>query len=179
GDAGVLAPLLLNLVVLAPKEGLFLRPRELHAYLKGTALEIMANSDNVLRGGLTPKHVDVDELIKVLDFKPDVPSRITAIEDFGGWSLYPTPAPQFSLRHAIVDDHCAPSVPSTRGLNIVLCTRGRVACRTDDNATAWLTQGESAVLPAAAGGYRLEGNGEVFRASVGANTSVAATILSS
>ena len=55
---GALAPLYLNLVTLAPGEALFLPAGELHAYLEGTALEIMANSDNVLRGGLTPKHVD-------------------------------------------------------------------------------------------------------------------------
>ena len=66
GDVGTLSPLYLNLVTLAPEEALFLSAGELHAYLEGTAIEIMANSDNVLRGGLTPKNVDVPELLGVL-----------------------------------------------------------------------------------------------------------------
>ena len=68
GDAGVLAALLLNRVTLAPGEALFLPAGNLHAYLSGAGVELMANSDNVLRGGLTPKHVDVPELLRVLDF---------------------------------------------------------------------------------------------------------------
>lgn len=65
GDIGVLAPLLLNLFELAPEDGLFLAAGELHSYLEGTAMEVMASSDNVLRGGLTSKHVDVPELLAV------------------------------------------------------------------------------------------------------------------
>ena len=70
GDAGVLAALLLNRVSLAPGEAIFLPAGNLHTYLHGVGLEVMANSDNVLRGGLTPKHVDVPELLRVLDFTP-------------------------------------------------------------------------------------------------------------
>ncbi|MBW2694336.1 MAG: mannose-6-phosphate isomerase, class I, partial [Deltaproteobacteria bacterium] len=70
GDAGVLAPLFLNLVALAPVEGMYLGAGELHSYLEGFGIEIMGNSDNVLRGGLTAKHVDVPELCQVLRFEP-------------------------------------------------------------------------------------------------------------
>src|SRR6266540_2262539 len=73
GDIGVFAPLLLNLFELAPEDGLFLSAGELHAYLEGTAIEVMASSDNVLRGGLTPKHVDVPELLAVGAFRPSPP----------------------------------------------------------------------------------------------------------
>jgi mannose-6-phosphate isomerase len=66
-DVGVVTALLLNLVHLEPGEAIFLPPGNLHAYLRGFAVEIMANSDNVLRLGLTPKHVDVPELLRVLD----------------------------------------------------------------------------------------------------------------
>ena len=69
GDVSAVAPLYLNVVTLAPGDALFLPAGELHAYLEGTALEIMANSDNVLRGGLTPKHVDVPELLATLVFE--------------------------------------------------------------------------------------------------------------
>ena len=64
----MLAALLLNRLVLEPGEAIFLPAGNLHAYLHGTGVEMLANSDNVLRGGLTPKHVDVPELLRVLDF---------------------------------------------------------------------------------------------------------------
>jgi mannose-6-phosphate isomerase len=67
-DPGIAVALALNLVVLEPGQALFLPAGYLHAYLEGTGVEIMASSDNVLRGGLTPKHVDVPELLDVLDF---------------------------------------------------------------------------------------------------------------
>ena len=70
GDAGVLASLLLNRITLNPGEAIYLPAGNLHTYLHGVGVEVMANSDNVLRGGLTPKHVDVPELLRVLDFTP-------------------------------------------------------------------------------------------------------------
>ena len=70
GDPGVLAALLMNRIVLHPNDAIFLPAGNLHAYLRGGGVEVMANSDNVMRGGLTPKHIDVDELLSVLDFTP-------------------------------------------------------------------------------------------------------------
>jgi mannose-6-phosphate isomerase len=70
GDAGVVSALLLNLVRLAPGQAVYLPAGNLHAYLGGMGVEVMASSDNVLRGGLTPKHVNVTELLRVLDFRP-------------------------------------------------------------------------------------------------------------
>src|SRR5206468_6918698 len=78
GDAGVLAALLLNRITLGPGEGIYLSAGNLHAYLRGVGLEVMANSDNVLRGGLTPKHVDVPELLRVLDFTPTTEAQLRA-----------------------------------------------------------------------------------------------------
>ncbi len=95
-DAGVLTSLLLNHVELAPGEAIYLPPGNLHAYLRGTAVEIMANSDNVLRGGLTPKHVDVPELLRVLDFScGDMP--VLRGDRCGNRWVYRTPAPEFEL----------------------------------------------------------------------------------
>ena len=68
-DIGAIFPVLLNLVCLQPGQALFLKQGELHAYLSGVGIELMANSDNVLRGGLTSKHVDVAELMRILSFK--------------------------------------------------------------------------------------------------------------
>ena len=97
GDAGVLAALLLNRVVLQPGEALFLPAGNLHAYLSGAGVELMANSDNVLRGGLTSKHVDVAELLRVLDFTPRTPPVLRGAPD-GGWVRYDTDAAEFLLR---------------------------------------------------------------------------------
>lgn len=96
GDAGVLAALLLNRLVLAPGEAIFLPAGNLHTYLRGTAIEVLANSDNVLRGGLTPKHVDVPELLRVLDFSYG-DMGVTTGEQSGARYLYRTSAPEFEL----------------------------------------------------------------------------------
>lgn len=97
GDPGVLAALLMNRVVLQPGEGLYVPAGHMHAHLRGTGVEIMANSDNVIRGGLTPKHVDVSELIKVVNFEL-VDPEVTAAEPISeGLSHYATPCPEFDV----------------------------------------------------------------------------------
>jgi mannose-6-phosphate isomerase len=97
GDPGVLAALLMNRLGFGRFDGLFLPAGNLHAYLHGTGVEIMANSDNVLRGGLTPKHVDVTELLAVLDFTPGVPDLVPVVAEAPSVFRYQTPAPEFSL----------------------------------------------------------------------------------
>src|SRR4029079_11128889 len=104
GDAGVLASLLLNRLTLRPGEGIYLPAGNLHTYLHGVGIEVIANSDNVLRGGLTPKHVDVAELLRVLDFTPAKESALhpNTIED-GMELVYDTPAPEFTVSVLRVD----------------------------------------------------------------------------
>ena len=103
-DPGVLASMLLNRVRLAPGQGLYLPAGNLHAYLDGTGVEIMANSDNVLRGGLTPKHIDVPELLRVLDFTPvDPADLVPQIRTVGAERVYLTPAPEFRLSRIELD----------------------------------------------------------------------------
>ncbi|AZG48771.1 mannose-6-phosphate isomerase, class I [Gordonia insulae] len=103
-DPGVLASLLLNRIHLEPGDGLYLPAGNLHAYLHGTGVEIMANSDNVLRGGLTPKHIDVPELLRVLDFTPAAVEDITPpIRMVGAERVYLTPAPEFRLSRVELD----------------------------------------------------------------------------
>ncbi len=127
GDAGVLASLLLNRVTLAPGEALFLPAGNLHAYLNGAGIELMANSDNVLRGGLTPKHVDVPELLRVLDFTPSPPPVLRGRPD-GDWVRYDTPIEEFLLRRwegpaGRDTTRGAVAVPDG-GPRILLCTAG-------------------------------------------------------
>lgn len=113
-DPGVLASLLLNRIRLTPGEGLYLPAGNLHAYLQGTGVEIMANSDNVLRGGLTPKHIDVPELLRVLDFSPVSVADLTPpSRTVGAEHIYLTPAPEFRLSRVELDGtglHQPPSI---------------------------------------------------------------------
>jgi mannose-6-phosphate isomerase len=131
GDAGVLAALLLNLVVLQPGEALYLPAGNLHAYLSGAGVELMANSDNVLRGGLTSKHVDVAELLRVLDFRPVAAPVLRGTPD-GAWVRYDTDAAEFLLRR--LDDStldgAASEVPVPGcGPRILLCIAGSAKVR--------------------------------------------------
>ena len=96
GDPAVIAPLYLNVFRLEPGEAFFLKARVLHAYIHGFGVELMANSDNVLRGGLTSKHIDIPELMKVLDFNPLKPRIIKPETNFSCFT-YPAPCEEFSL----------------------------------------------------------------------------------
>ncbi|MFL5319851.1 MAG: mannose-6-phosphate isomerase, class I, partial [Myxococcaceae bacterium] len=96
GDPGLIVVLLLNLVRLEPGQAIYLPAGNLHAYLDGVGVEIMASSDNVLRGGLTKKHVDVRELLRVLDFNAIPPTALQP-RKVGAEDVYDTPAPEFRL----------------------------------------------------------------------------------
>jgi mannose-6-phosphate isomerase len=130
GDAGVLAALLLNLAVLQPGEALYLPAGNLHAYLSGAGIELMANSDNVLRGGLTSKHVDVAELLRVLDFSPVSPPVLRGVEA-DGWIRYDTDAAEFLLRRLDAEGGAAADVVPVpdAGPRILLCTGGSAEVR--------------------------------------------------
>ncbi|NMD59904.1 UNVERIFIED_ORG: mannose-6-phosphate isomerase type 1 [Nocardia globerula] len=159
GDPGVLMSLLLNRVSLAPGEGLFLPAGNLHAYLSGSAVEIMANSDNVLRGGLTTKHIDVDELSRILDFTP-IPVDVLDPEpsDRGSEYIYPAPVPEFVLRRWELDGNREAALSGV-GPAVVLCTAGRVKIRAGDQQmeisggkAVWLPAGDSVTMTATDGG---------------------------
>ncbi|GAA2040675.1 mannose-6-phosphate isomerase, class I [Agromyces tropicus] len=97
GDPGIVISLLLNRVTLRRGEALFLDAGNVHAYLSGLGIELMAASDNVLRGGLTPKHIDIPELLEVLDFAPIEPPLLAAVEVAPGVLEYRPPVPDFTL----------------------------------------------------------------------------------
>lgn len=155
GDVGVLAPLLLNLIELAPGQALFLPAGELHAYLKGVGVELMANSDNVLRGGLTPKHVDVPELLATLTFREGPPPLLEPGPD----GVYASSAREFELAAL----HLEPGRPVERsrpgGVEILLCTAGAArVCDPRHDETLALARGAAALVPGAAV-YRVEAEG--------------------
>ena len=155
GDAGVVTALLLNLVHLKPGEALFLGAGSLHAYLGGTGVEIMANSDNVLRGGLTTKHIDIPTLLEVVDARPIEPvvQRPALVR---GIASYDTPVPEFLLDRLDLDGSATVSGPA-----ILLCTDGAV-----DAGSFSLERGAAAWLPAGDGIVELRGRGTVYRAGV-------------
>jgi mannose-6-phosphate isomerase len=165
GDAGALAPLYLNLVTLGPGDGLYLPAGELHAYLQGTALEIMANSDNVLRGGLTPKHVDAPELLATLVFEPIGPDVLGAVEVGPGERVYRTPAREFELGMVDVSSERPFRPAAGRGVEILLGLEGQPTVAAE-NASAVLERGVAVLVPAATPTYAIEGGGRVARARV-------------
>lgn len=97
GDPTILAALMMNRITLQPGEAVFLPAGNMHAYVKGTGVEIMANSDNVLRGGLTPKHIDVDALVSCVDFEAEPVKLVQTEQVAPGLQRYLTPAPEFAL----------------------------------------------------------------------------------
>ncbi|GAB1645193.1 mannose-6-phosphate isomerase, class I [Krasilnikovia sp. MM14-A1259] len=165
GDPGVLVSLLLNHVRLAPGEAIWMPAGNLHAYLKGTGVEIMAASDNVLRGGLTPKRVDVDELLRVLRFEVLSEPVQSFTEVAPGVVTWPVPVREFELYRVTLDG--APVTPPVGGPRIVLGVRGEVtvAGRSPDATAVAVTPGAAAYAPAAAGPITLSGVGEAFVAT--------------
>jgi len=165
GDAGVLAPLFLNLVSLAPGEAIYLGAGELHSYLEGVGVEIMGNSDNVLRGGLTTKHVDVPELCRVLHFEPTAAAVLRPRKASARERVFETPADEFELAVIRVTKSRPWRSASSRGVEILLCTEGSltVADRESEESLQ-LERGASVLIPDSVNGYQLSGAGVVFRA---------------
>jgi mannose-6-phosphate isomerase len=162
GDVGIVGALLLNLIRLQPGEALFLPAGNLHAYLQGTGIEIMANSDNVLRGGLTQKHVDAIELLRVLDFRagPCVVLRARGTVERG----YDTPAREFRLSILSVAGSFRVE-RAIRGPELLLVTDGDVTVTTTHSLR--LRRGQSAFIRADEADLTFVGTGTVFRATVG------------
>ncbi|MYX93772.1 mannose-6-phosphate isomerase, class I [Streptomyces sp. SID486] len=160
GDPGVIAAMLLNHVRLQPGEALFLGAGIPHAYLSGLGVEIMANSDNVLRCGLTPKHVDVPELLRIVRFEASDPGALRPEASPDDEEVYATPIDEFRLsRYVLAAGGTAHDL--TRDTpQILLCTSGTVRAGEHD-----LGPGHSVFVPA---GEKAEisGAGTVFRATV-------------
>jgi len=166
-DSGILAPLLLNLIELKPGEALFLPAGELHAYLEGVGMELMANSDNVLRGGLTPKHIDAPELLKMLNFKPRPVTILEAVKKNKNERVYPSEADEFVLSVVSVSAGGPYQSSESRSVEIMLCTEGTAYIK--DKGTQEIInikKGDSAIIPAAVIGYSITGDALIYKAAV-------------
>jgi mannose-6-phosphate isomerase len=153
GDVGVVLTLLLNYLQLSPGQAVYLGAGNVHAYLRGTGVEIMASSDNVLRCGLTPKHVDAPELLRITDFSPLADPLWSSV---GG--RFEVPVPDFALTRIEIEE---PTGLHDDGPCIVLCTSGSVSV-----GEVPVAAGHAAFVPAAEA-TTIAGAGEVYVASVG------------
>ncbi|MER7001047.1 mannose-6-phosphate isomerase, class I [Streptomyces sp. NPDC000410] len=160
GDPGVIAGMLLNHVRLQPGEALFLGAGVPHAYFAGLGVEIMANSDNVLRCGLTPKHVDVPELLRVVRFEAGDPGVLRPEASPSGEEVYDTPIDEFRLSRYVRPEGAAPTDITASTPQILLSTAGRPKA-----GEFTLTPGQSVFVPAGET-VELSGTGTVFRATV-------------
>jgi len=166
-DIGVLSPLFMNLVRLEPGQAMFLHPGELHAYLEGVGIELMANSDNVLRCGLTPKHIDVPELMSVLTFEGRDAAVIEKRPVGGGEFVFETPAREFRL--SVIELHGNGKFRSRRerSVEILLCTRGGgTITDTSSRKAIRFRKGHSFMVPASVPGYTITGDAVLYRADL-------------
>ena len=167
-DPSVLAPLYLNIIQLQPGEALYQPAGELHAYVEGVGIELMANSDNVLRGGLTPKHVDVDELMHVVRFEHVDKHKTLAESDRFGRSVYYAPADDFILRKLdngsyTVNDRCSVEIfiQLEGGSVISYCDPD-----TGEECMYKAGSGESWLVPAGITDYSVDCSGQAFIAGL-------------
>ena len=170
GDPMCIAPLFLNVVHLEPGESLFTEAGILHSYLSGTAIEIMANSDNVVRAGLTSKHVDSGELLRVLTFSElDATVRGGTAEDLAGgrtWT-YDSPAPEFRLRR--IELSGTMTCGGSDSIEILVCTQGESRVRrlgTPAEEGISIRSGECVLVPWSVGEYVLDGQANLYVAAV-------------
>lgn len=166
-DIGILSPAFLNLIELQPGQALFLPSGELHAYLEGVGIELMANSDNVLRGGLTPKHIDVPELLQVLHFESRPITILEAHTISKNERSYPSQAEEFVLSVITVSEGLPYQSSDLRSVEIMLCTNGRALLEDINNQnTLELIKGSSVIIPSAVKNYRIVGNCTLYKAGV-------------
>ncbi|MET0933019.1 MAG: mannose-6-phosphate isomerase, class I [Mycetocola sp.] len=163
GDPGIVVSLLIHRVTLSRGDVLYLPAGNIHAYLRGFGVELMAASDNVLRGGLSPKHIDVDELMGVLDFTPAPVPYLEAEQPADGVDLYRPDVPDFELAHVVVADEVSPTL-ALPGPAIAIATAGAVTLA-GASGVVELRRGEAVYITPDEGGLAVGGAGELFVAT--------------
>jgi len=166
-DIGMLSPIFLNLFRLNPGEGIFLSAGILHAYLKGVGVELMANSDNVVRGGLTRKHVDLNGLMDILKFDEHAATIIRPIPAGSCEMRFDTPTEAFSLSQITVSPEREFLSQDRKSIEILLCVEGSGAITTQTETRRMsFKQGDSFLIPANFSGYRIKGDATLYKAFV-------------
>jgi mannose-6-phosphate isomerase len=162
GDPGVVIAMFMNHVHLKPNQALFLPAGNIHAYLGGLAVELMASSDNVLRGGLTPKHIDVDELERVIDFKAGELPRVEPVELSAGLTHYPCAVDDFLLYRVEPNGQRVLADMNLPGEAVILCTAGEILVSDSLGELLTLRRGEAAYLSETATLFTIAGAGTGF-----------------
>ncbi|NTW38695.1 MAG: mannose-6-phosphate isomerase, class I [Cellulomonadaceae bacterium] len=165
GDPGVVTSLLLNPVTLQPGDAMFVPAGGVHAYLSGVGIEVMASSDNVLRAGLTAKHIDIPELLANVDYVAAPPLRIAPEVFYGATKVFYAPVDDFELSVTTVEAGGSHPLPG-RGPRVLLCTAGEVSVTSAAGAALSLHRGQSAFAPASDGPLTVCGTGTVVQADV-------------
>lgn len=165
GDPGAVASLLLNRVTLEPGEAMFVPAGAVHAYLDGLGIEVMAGSDNVLRAGLTTKHIDRAELLECTGYTPAPPARTVADAVDDVVSVYRAPVDEFALAVARLRRGGPGAALPGDGPRVLLCLDGTVDATTDAGRVS-LERGESAFVRADEGAARATGVGTILQAFV-------------
>jgi len=164
GDPGAVAALLLNPVTLHPGEVMFIPAGCVHAYLSGLGIEVMANSNNVLRAGLTEKHVDVDELLATIDSLAAPPLRIAPEMLDAATGVFYAPVDDFELSVCRLERDPGRDLRG-RGPRVLLAAEGQVAVSTTAQQR-WLKRGQAAFVAADEGPVRVAGDGVLVQADV-------------
>ncbi|MDR1177736.1 MAG: mannose-6-phosphate isomerase, class I [Spirochaetaceae bacterium] len=176
GDPGILAPFYLRILKLKPLEAVFLKAGVMHSYVEGFGVELMANSDNVLRGGLTNKHIDIPELLRILDFSPYTPSILSPPDTERRPLVFSYPLPlktEFSL--TLLKNKDRPLPYPLKGPSILCVTEGSLLL--GNRSKLSLRTGESAFIGAACGSLVLDGAFTAFAAgTTGADAAGAASV---
>ena len=160
-DMGIFSPLLLNVVKLNPGEAMFLYAETPHAYLQGLALEVMANSDNVLRAGLTPKYIDIDALISNIRFDVTEPENILMQPEVSGnQAKYPIPVQDFSFSILTNESSLNENIHMTSA-SVLFCEHGQFEVACAQNAVT-VEKGESVFVPASASAISVTGSGRIM-----------------
>ncbi len=165
-DMGTLSPALLNLVCLDPGQAMYLPAGQLHAYLGGVGIELMANSDNVLRGGLTPKHVDVPELLSVVRFEASAIEIVEAEPLRPAEFIYYCPAEEFALSVIRTGARQPYGSAARRSVEILLCTSGQGVIEAGGHMATPVTKGDSFLVPSAMTPYTIHGQVTIYKAAV-------------
>ena len=165
-DRGIFSIYMMNLVRLQPGEATFQDAGIPHAYLEGANVELMAGSDNVLRGGLTPKHIDVPELLDTLTYECGPADIITGRQE-GDAKIFPTPVKDFELALLELADGRTARRAAGHGPDILLLMNGKALVQSADGATIELRRGQACFAPhSAAYSVTAQGDCRLFRAGV-------------
>jgi mannose-6-phosphate isomerase len=163
-DIGAMCALILNFIELQPGEAMYLKPGQLHSYIHGTAMEIMANSDNVLRGGLTKKFINIKELLENIDFSPNEISLVKPQKVDKVYSNFKTPADDFELSVLDIKDS-EYAITNINSAEIIFCAKGAGSIEVDGKFKE-LKVGISYFIPAYINEYKITGEVLLYKASV-------------